>query len=94
MGIRSVAGIRKYQRSYHKLTLADDPELLKGVFLYTFATDMSYASILTQKNQDGDTVSSGLHEDPAGGNLRVEVRANKILRASYQAPKCSKVHQV
>lgn len=34
-----------------------NPEFLKEFFLYTFATDISYVVILTQKNQDGDEVS-------------------------------------
>lgn len=33
------------------------PNFLKEVILYTFATDTSYAAVLTQKNQDGDEVA-------------------------------------
>ena len=30
------------------------PDFLREFILYTFATDTSYADVLTQKNQDGD----------------------------------------
>lgn len=32
------------------------PDFLKELLLYTFATDTSYAVVLTQRNQDGDEV--------------------------------------
>ena len=31
-------------------------DFLREFILYTFATDTSYADVLTQKNQDGDEV--------------------------------------
>ena len=43
------------------------PDFSKEFFLYTFATDISYAAVLTQKNQEGNEVpisfmSVGLEE--------------------------------
>ena len=32
------------------------PDFGKGFFLYTFASDLSYAAILTQKNDDGSEI--------------------------------------
>ena len=59
-------------------------DFLREFILYTFATDTSYAAVLTQKNQDGDEVpisfvSAGL-DGPQLKYLEVDKQAYVVFK--------------
>jgi len=75
------------KKSFHRIkeVITESPALVspnfnKEFFLYTFASDVSYAAILTQKNDDGNEVPiSYMSSNLQGAELNYQMWRNKVL---------------